>query len=283
MLDSITADSIFAEINMDETSPTAFLLVEGQDENAVFFGHVSDRVTLIVCGGKRNVLGAVHLANSNGDNNVYGLVDSDFDRIRGIDDRYPGHVVATGTYDLISDLTMSSSEVLRRSLSAHATAAVRTIEDTAKTTIDDAVFALTSRLAAARLASIRNAYPFVFKNYNFSPVIERGYKPVTVRQFLENAVRRAPGFDIDCTVEDAVQNAFQEIGKNRQMSGGHDIVGASVALLQKAGAQISSKAISGTLIAVASCQVLANLECLTMLSTIARVDSGVELFSCHSV
>ncbi|WP_143709998.1 DUF4435 domain-containing protein [Kocuria flava] len=282
MLESVTAESIFAEIMMDETSPKAFFLVEGPDENAVFFGHVSADVVLIVCGGKKNVLGAVGLAESSGNNSVYGLVDSDFDRIRGLDRFYPAHVVGTSTYDLISDLVMSSSDVLRRSLSAHAAPGVRVIEDALGSPIDHAVFALTSRVAGARLATIREGYPFVFKSYNFTPVVGATFEPADMAAFLQHAVCRDPHFAVDATVLQAVNAAYSEVSVNRHSSGGHDIVSASVALLRKAGSQVSIKTISGTLISVASCKVVASLSCLADLTTIARADSGVELLDCFA-
>lgn len=282
MLDSMTAESIFAEIMMDETSPKAFLLVEGPDENSVFFGHVSADVVLIVCGGKKKVLGAAGLAEANGCDNVYGLVDSDFDRILGLDKCYPAHVVATEAYDLISDLVMSSSDVLRRSLSAHAAAGVHVIENAWGSTIDHAVFALTSRLAGARLASMREGYPLIFKRYNFTPVVDAAYEPADMSEFLQNAACRDPHFTVDATVLQAVHAAFSEVSVSRHNSGGHDIVSASYALLGKAGSQVSSKTISGTLISAASCQVLASLSCLGDLTTIARANSGVELLNCFA-
>ena len=282
MLDSVTADSIFAEILMDETSPRAFLLVEGPDESAIFYGHVSADVVLIVCGGKKTVLGAVRLAECNGNSNVYGLVDTDFDRIQGVDKLYPAHVVATEAYDLIADLVMTSSDVLRRSLSAHAASGVRAIEEALDAPVDHGVFALTSRLAAARLAAKRKQYPLTFKGFNFTPVIGPGYKPANLIRFLDDAACRNPQFVVDATVLEEVEAAFSEIDVTRHTSGGHDIVGASVALLRKAGSQVSIKTISGTLIAVASCQVLASLTCLVELTTMARTDSGVELLDCFA-
>lgn len=282
MLDSITPESIFAEIIMDETSPKAFFLVEGPDENSVFFGHVSSDVVLIVCGGKRNVVGAVSLAESKGNSHVYGLVDNDFDRMHGLHSHYPRHVAATVSYDLISDLVMSSSDVLRRVLSAHATTGVRTIEDALESSIDHAVFALTSRLAAARLAAKRERLPLAFKGFNFAPVVSESFEPASLAQFLEHTASRNPGFAVDAKVLKAAEAAFSETSVSRHTSGGHDIVGASVALLRKAGSQVSVKTVSGTLVSVASCQVLASLSCLKELAAMARGDSGVELLNCFA-
>lgn len=280
MLESVTADSVFVEIMMDETSPNAFLLVEGPDENSIFFGHVSADVVLLICGGKRNVLGAVSLAESEGHDNVYGLVDSDFDRFLGLSALYPAHVVATEAYDLVSDLVMSSPDVLRRSLSAHAATGVRVIENLSGAAVDHAVFALTSMLAGARLATMRERYPLVYKGYNFTAVIKGSYEPADMTSFVSNAICQDPHFAVDASVLETFHTAFAEIGASRHTSGGHDIVGASIALLGKAGSQVSSKGLSGTLISVASCSVLSSLTCLQTLTALARADSGVELLDC---
>lgn len=282
MLESVTADSVFVEIMMDETSPSAFLLVEGPDENSIFFGHVAPGVVLLICGGKKNVIGATRLAESQGYGNVYGLVDSDFDRIRETSSVYPSHVVATEAYDLIADLVASSPGALRRSLSAHAATGVRTIEELSDATVDHAVFALTSMLAGARLASIREGYPLVFKGYNFGAVIEATYEPADMKNFAAHAICRDQQFSVDGHVIGKFHEAFKEIGGNRHASGGHDIVGASVALLRKAGSQVSVRSLNGTLISTASCGVLASLTCLQALVAIARADSDVELLDCFA-
>jgi hypothetical protein len=237
---------------------------------------------LIVCGGKKNVLGAARLAESQGRNDVYGLVDSDFDRILGLDNRYPRHVVATTTYDLVSDLVMSSTDVLRRILSAHSAPSVQAIEQVSGSPIDEAVYALTSRLAATRLATMRENFPLAFKGYNFVPLVGAAYQPADLALFVEHAAHRSPDFIVDESVISAVQAAFSEISVNRHSSGGHDIVSASFALLRKAGSQISPKTISGTLISVASCRVITSLSCLANLTAMARTASGVELLDCFA-
>lgn len=280
MLESVTADSVFVEIMMDETSPNAFVLVEGPDENSIFFGHMAPDVVLLICGGKKNVIGAAKLAESEGYGNVYGLVDSDFDRLRGLDSLYPRHVVATEAYDLIADLVMSSPGVLRRSLSAHAAAGVRKVEDHCGTTVDNAVFALTSMLAGARLATIREGYPLIFKGFDFSTVVEASYAPAGMTSIAANVVRRDQQFDVDAEVIVQFEAAFTEVGADRLNSGGHDIVAAAVALLRKAGSQVSIKTLNGTLISTATCSILASLRSIQALCALARTDSGVELLDC---
>jgi len=280
MLDSVTAESVFVEIMMDETSPKAFLLVEGTDENSIFFGHVAPEVVLIVCGGKTNVIGAAGLSDTNGFSNVYGLVDNDFDGIRGITTSSNPHIIATHGYDLVADLVHASPDMLRRSLSAHAATSVSKIEAVSGALIDEAVFALTSMVAAARLAAMREGYPLVFKNYGFGSVIRGIHVPADMAAFLSGAACRDRGFSIDETVIEAARAAHVEIGSDRLASGGHDIVGASIALLRSAGSQVSTKALSGTIISSATCDVLASLECLRKLIAVARAGSGVDLLDC---
>ncbi|MGK3708965.1 hypothetical protein [Arthrobacter sp. IK3] len=282
MLESVTAESVFAEIMMDESSPKAFLLVEGTDEDSVFFGHVSEEVVMIVCGGKRCLLGAAQLAEENGYLDVYGLVDSDFDRISGRGWMYPAHVVATTAYDLLADIVMSSPDVLRRTLSAHAAPAVATVETVRGSRIEDAVYALTSRLAAARLAALMHKYPLTFKRYDFFPVVDASYRPASLEEFVHHAASRTPSFQVDEAVVGAANHAFGKVGHSRHSSGGHDIVSASAALLRRAGSQVSVKTISGTIIATATCEVLASLPSIQNLAAIARAHSGAELFECFA-
>ncbi|MET4059409.1 hypothetical protein ABIB35_000940 [Arthrobacter sp. UYP6] len=282
MLSSITPESIFAQIMMEEAPTAAFFLVEGPDESAVFWDHISSGVVLIVCGGKRNVIGAARLAETNNVGDVYGLVDADFDRIRGLNSNYPTKVMATVSYDLVSDLMSFAPRTLRRSLIAHAEPGVRAIEKTSKLSIEETIYALTTRLAAARLASIREDFPLIFKGYQFSQVIGSTYEPAGLYTILEHARQRSSSFELDEDVLKSVEIAFNEVNTGPYWSGGHDIVAASAALLRKAGSQISSKTIAGTLIAAASCPVLTSLPYLSELTAMARANSGVDLLDCFA-
>jgi hypothetical protein len=280
MLGSITAASVFAEIMMDETQPNAFLLVEGPDENAILFGHVAPDVVLIVCGGKKCVLGASSLAEAGGFKNVYGLVDSDFERVLGVTDGRSDHVVSTASYDLVADLLASSPGVLRRSLSAHAADQVRDIEAITSSSVEDVVYSITSHVAGARLASMREAFPLIFKGYSFAPVVTDQYSPTSHETFLHNARCTDSTFAIDSSVVAASLLAYDDVAEDRSLSGGHDVVGASAAILCRAGFQISARTVGGTLISAATCAVLLSLSCIRSLAARARADSGVELFSC---
>lgn len=280
MLDSLTPDSIYSAIMMDESDPRAFLLVEGTDENSIFFGHISAGIMLIVCGGKRNLLGAVDIAVSEGTSNIYGLVDGDFDALREIEVKHPSKVVATAAYDLLSEIVISSAG-MRRVISAHAAGAASRIEEASGRVVEEAVYALTTTLAGIRLASLRQRYPLVFENFNFSELITPSFGAESIAAFVSNARCKQPDFLYDSIVHASIMVAAEDIGDDPWRTGGHDMVGSIVALIKRAGgSNVSRKAIEASLIALANCGVLGALLCLQDLTRLAREGSGIDLFDC---
>lgn len=283
MLESFTPDSLFARIMMDESGARAFFLVEGPDENSIFCEHIPDDVSLIVCGGKENVLGTAEIVESNSHPDVYGLVDSDFDRFQeGIAD-YPNHIVATDSYDLIADIVLSSPRSLRRALSAHGADSVQRIEDSTGKPVDHLVFGLTTKLAAVKLAARRNQYQVSFRDYDFLPLVDRSFELPGVDEILDHGATRSPAFTPEEIHHEAARSTYVELAGRRDASGGHDIVSASLALLMRGGAKIPKKTISGTFISIGTCQVLASLACIRQLSDMALNDSGVDIFDCASI
>lgn len=281
MLESVTADSVFAEILMEEPEPKAVLLVEGPDEGAALYGHLQAGVLRIICGGKATVVGAAAIAQAQGVTSVYGLIDRDLDALRDMDGGYPEHVIATDAYDLAADLLLTSSESLRRILSAHAPGPVEVIEATTGRTVDDAVYDLTIKMAGIRLAALRERFPFVLKNFDFGAVVGPDFQAAEVGDFLGKLRLSDPNFFVGASVEAAVMLAASEVRTSRHHCGGHDIVGASVALIHRAGGPgVSKRAIAGSVLSLATCQVLASLNCLQQLAAIAHEESGVELLDC---
>lgn len=73
-------------------------------------------------------------------------------------------------------------------------------------------------------------------------------------------------FVIDEALIGEVERASVLVVGKRQCSGGHDIVGASIATLTKASGQISRKALPGSIIAAVTCELLAQLVCIQLLA-----------------
>ena len=279
MLEEITPDSVFSQVLMEEPQPSAVLLVEGPDEDAILYQHLSEGVVRIIAGGKKSVLGAAQIASDAGMKHVFGLVDRDLDSLRGLDS-YPPNVVSTDAYDLVADLVgVLGDEALRRALNAHAASSLRAVETAASRSIVDVVFGLTGPLAAVRLASLRSGYPLVLKNYDFRHVITEMFEAADISVYVAHSVRRSPDFIIDDSVITDIRGRLTEVA-DRRHTGGHDLVGASVAVIAKGGAQVTKKAIAANLISFATCDVLASVPCLRVLNERVATTTATTLFDC---
>ena len=279
MLEELTSDSVFSQVIMEEPHPIAILLVEGPDEDTILFEHLNEGVVRIIAGGKKAVLGAVQLAEDAGLKHVFGLVDRDFDALRGLDS-YPNNVEATVTYDLVADLVLAlGDDALRRALNAHAAPSVRAVEAATSRSIVDVIFDLTFPLGAVRLASLRAGYPLVLRNYDFHHVLTESFDAADVSVYVRHSVCRQPEFIIDDTVIDDVRGHLLEVA-DRRHTGGHDLVSASVAVIAKGGHRVAKKAISGNIMSFATCDVLAAIPCLQTLNARAAAATGLDLFDC---
>lgn len=279
MLEELTADSVFSEIMMEEPKPLGVVLVEGPDEDAILYEHLSTGVVRIIAGNKKAVLGAAQTAIDAGLSYVFGLVDRDFDTLRGRDS-YPPNVVATDGYDLVADLVSAlGDEALRRALNAHAAPSVRAIEAATGRGIVDVVFGLTGPLAAVRLASLRAGYPLVLRNYDFQLVLTTRLEAADISLYVRGSKCRNPDFVVDDSVIEDVRSHLPEVA-DRRYTGGHDLVSASVAVIARGGTPVTKKAIAGNIISFATCEVLNSVSCLQKLSARAASVTGKQLFHC---
>lgn len=279
MLESLTPESLFAELLMDESDSKAFLLVEGPDEGAILHGHLASDVSLLICGGKKNVLGASSLAASRLDVPAYGLVDRDFDGLRSTSSILPMNVVSTASYDLLSDVISSVRGSLTRVMSAHCSEGVRAIEARRGAPIAQIVFEYGLTLAKMRLASLEESLPIVFKNFDVGAVVDSSFECPDWMKFVDAARKRDPNFVCTSEVAAAVADAEKAISGDERRVGGHDIVAIVVGLLNRAGGRnVSRQAIAGSLIACATRTVLQNLRCLEDLASLARSVDDVTLF-----
>lgn len=280
MKEYFNPQNLFATVLMQEPRPAAILLVEGDDEDTILYNHVDQNVVAMInCGGKRNVLGVAAMSESHGFDNVYGLVDRDLDDLIGAS-AYPAKVVATQNYDLLADVLDSAPGLLRRAAHAHAPAAARRVESQGKSEIDSIVFELTSRLAAVRLATRTVSAPLVLRGYDFRPVVDRNFGPSGIERYLANARCTDPAFVIDKVFIGHVERASILIDGHRRYSGGHDIVGASIATLSQASGQVARKALAGSIITAVTCELLAQLVCIRILADAIWNGSKVQAFDC---
>lgn len=279
LLDSLTPESVFAQILMEEPRPVAHLLVEGPDESAILYGFTAPGVSLVVSGGKRNVIGAAAIAEQASVSRVYGLVDNDYDGLRGGESTIPRSVLRTEAYDLVADVVAAAPHSIRRVASAHAAPAVSRIEAETSLSIDEVVFLLSLALGASRLAALREGYPLIFKSFDFGKILAASFHPIGHEAIISSLKAKDPTFRCGPEVLEAVRRAERDLGGDRRRVGGHDLVGAVVAVLRQAGAHnVSRPAIEGSLVSLANAHILNSLRCLNKLRELAKADSIGHLF-----
>ncbi len=277
MLDELAPESVFSEIMMMDPPATAVLMVEGSDEDTIFAEHVKDGVLLKVCGGKSNALRAAKIAVQNGFKNVFALIDLDLDELCFPGLTYPYGVVTTSCYDLVTEILLANSDFLRRILWAQSSAVVKEVEQM-ETDVTGYVFNITNILAGVRLANSVHKYGLRLKDFNFT----KAFKQATARPNLDNVLSSLEDRHPEFNFTEALSN-FQEalscINDERRFSGGHDIVGASAALLNHYGAKnVEKKAIHTAILALANDgRLLASLDCVIKLNMFAEQMIGVTL------
>lgn len=100
---------IIAEINLlKETHDGGFLLVEGDDDSKFWKLHVKKNCNIRIAGSKSTLLGAARQLESHEDGQVVGVIDADFDHVRGIDHALE-RVVSTDFHDLEMILVKSGA------------------------------------------------------------------------------------------------------------------------------------------------------------------------------
>ncbi|WP_081984573.1 DUF4435 domain-containing protein [Curtobacterium sp. MR_MD2014] len=279
MLDSLTPESIFAELMMNEDDVRAFLLVEGPDEIAILFGHVAEGVSPIVCGGKKNVIGAAGIAARDLGTPVIGLVDRDFDGLRVKTSTVPRNVTQTTTYDLLSDVIHKVEGSIRRVMSAHSVTGTALIENRRQRSAEGVVLEVGCGLASVRLASLNEGFPLIFKNYDFTAVLDATSECPGALRFVDGARCKDPSFTATSIVLDAIDRASKSLAGDVHRVGGHDIVGIIVGLLRGVGSgNISRKSVEASLITCATPNVLRSLDCISRLVELGRSEAGMELF-----
>lgn len=107
MVESVTGDSVFAEIIMlRQVDTRSIVLIEGVGDNDTLYAHVDHTSSrLLIAYGKQNLERAVVLAERNGVERVLGIRDRDF---LGVLDPQPDspNIVLTDLYDLDATIVL---------------------------------------------------------------------------------------------------------------------------------------------------------------------------------
>lgn len=259
---SLTPDSAFAWVLMQrQVDGNLLLIVEGDDEDVILDGHL-DRgsVTLLVMGGKSNVLGASRLLLARKDRSVLAVVDRDMDDLTGGSAGYPSNVAPTRGYDLVADINHVRPELLNRAIRVHGRSAASEIERQTGVEISDIVFNLCLALAPLRLVNMERSLGLNLRDFPFDRIIRADYTPRGIEEIVNVANLRSR---VDIPFEFIHVDLADAIGRirgDRRYCGGHDLMGAASAVLRRGGASsVSSRNLAASVYTAIDCQTIVRL------------------------
>ncbi len=238
-----------------------FLLVEGDDEDSILHGHLlRDHVSVLILGGKPNVLATARLLESQPVKGVYALIDRDLDDLTGASANYPKGLVATSGYDLVSDIVEVRPDLFERALRVHGKDAFDAVEAAAGVKLFDLCKDLCLKLAALRLVNNEEQLGLNLRDFPFSKLINSNLSVKDYSDFIMEADARSKvSVDIS-SVEARVRSAASRIGENMRFCGGHDLVGAASALLRMGGASsVGSSGLAASLFTATDCETIKRL------------------------
>lgn len=262
MQESLTAGSLFAHVLMQrQVDRRLFLVVEGDDEETIFFGHAKEAdMTVLAAGGKPAVLGAGKLLDSERIRGALAFVDRDLDDLTGKSASYPPTVLATHGYDLTNDVVMTRPDLLRRALRAHGKHVVAEVERYAGLDILDVVFNLAQSLAVLRLVNSEQELGLNLRNFPFHEVLTEDYLPQNFTCLLRCANGRS---SVNIKIEALtphLSEALMRLNDDRKHSGGHDLMSAAAAVLRKGGApRARAENIAASIYTAVSCDTVRSL------------------------
>lgn len=235
----VTPDSAFAWIKMQrQVDRHLFLLVEGDDEDSILYGHLlRDEVSILVLGGKPNVLATSRLLASQPVKGVYALIDRDLDDLTGVTAGYPPNLVATRGYDLVSDIVAVRPDLFERSLRVHGKDAFEAVEAAVGVKFTDLCNQLCLKLAALRLVNDEEQLGLNLRDYPFAKLINPDFSLKDYSDAITEANSRSKVTVDVSSVEVQVRAAASRIGEDTRFCGGHDLIGAASALLRRGGAK----------------------------------------------
>ena len=218
----LTPHEIANEIRMTRSEYTgAFLIVEGQDDYQFMVNFISlSTCTIEVARGKQNVCDVIDILDEDNFNGVLGLIDADFDRIEGGQQRSQ-NLVMPECHDL--DMMLVSSPALDRILTALGS------RDKLETFQEDVLKALMERalpLGYLRLHSLRERLNLRFRGLRYSAWIDRSsFEPNTTK--LINTVKNhsqrqdLSSSDLAIAIEELQDSNYDPY----EMCNGADVIG----------------------------------------------------------
>jgi len=282
MLEELTADSVYATIMMQEPQPRAVLLVEGPDDDMMLGDHLRPGVIGIVCGSRGVVVDAVVIAEGEGRQEVFGLIDRDVVREVSGTESLPGGVVTTTNYDLTADVAAARPGAIRMAVAAHAYREARLVADARGQDIEFAIIELASFFAGVRIAVQRAGYPIRLDGFDFSRVVGTNLETLGLEAFAAHLrVTKPEAFQWSDTVLDELRASAASSAGVRELCGGHDIAGAAYGFVKAAGGgNFSRSAFEASIRVHATCELLMIIPCVMELHRRCLATTGVQMFDC---
>jgi len=238
-----------------------FLLVEGDDEDSLLYGHLfGEDVSILVLGGKPNVLETSRLLASEPVKGVYAVVDRDLDDLTGVAGGYPPNLVATKGYDLVSDVVGVRPDLFERTLRVHGKDAYDAVESATGASFIEICKQLCLRVAALRLVNAEKQLGLNLRDFPFARLINHDFSLKDYSDVISEAnTRSRVSIDVS-SVEVQVRAATLRIGDDLRFCGGHDLLGAAAALLRRGGARsVGAAGLAASLLTASDCETIRRL------------------------
>lgn len=238
-----------------------FLLVEGDDEDAILFDHVNGHeVGVLVLGGKPNVLATAEIVARYPLPGVFALVDRDLDRLAVNSGAYPPGLVATDGYDLVADLIALRPELFRRAARVHGKAAYDSIIESWGDFLT-LCYKVCLSLAALRLINLEHSLGLNLRNFPVSSVINADLSPKELPVFIKVANDRSKTQVNPLSAAQLLSEATDRIQGDVRLCGGHDLMAAAAAMLRKNGANsVSANNLAASFITGIDCEAVGELS-----------------------
>lgn len=280
MKNALTASTFFATVAMARQSSTSLIIViEGDDDHFVAEDHINSRDALLIAGvgGRAAVLEAAAITETARITGVRFLIDVDYDPNVWPSRRYPDNVVTSEAHDLMMDVMLAASAVVKRVVQAHTRSASRRgITIDAPAAYEEA-FDLALRLAPLRIANERHDYGLNLRDFPFGKLSSANPNDSEIAAL---AVGRS---HTNATVEQLTADMATERAtlsdSTASLVGDHDFFSALSKILHLAGAKASKDSLWTAFLSAVSC---ANLQATKWHKAIATWGAGYsrQVFHC---
>ncbi len=219
----ITARDLLAQLRLErQKHKGVFFLMEGPSDFKRFEKFVDrTNVSVVVCWGKPNVIDTIDMVQQNGDTDVLGFVDADFDRVAGAIE-VNDDIVHSATHDF--DIDVCHTEATDRYLKEMAVDQRLAAEGGSSVVLASLMDALRP-LSAMRYANERHQLGYSLKRVD----LDRFFDGTTVdREAMVDSVSggRFSGQEHRAALRAHVDNYASAAILAEQFTNGHDLIAA---------------------------------------------------------